>query len=305
MNLNQLYYFRELAEKQQYTQASNNLFISQPTLSLSIKQLEKELHCKLFIHNGRYVKLTKYGRQFYNTVVNSLNILDTGTRQLTQAISQDEGNINLACIPTSVGNLMPHIVTEYLQQVEKAPHFIYHDSPSLQICNGIKNGWYDIGICSYVAGFDNFTFIPLYTEEVIAICSKDNDLAQINEITPEELRGESIITYTKDITIGKDITNALLSQASDLMIANSMHDELAIAGQVLSNNMVGIVANTIYLEGFNLHKIKLLNIPTDTRQVYLVFNPESITSSTSLDFIDWLKANKSQINEKLHKKRDI
>lgn len=305
MNLNQLYYFRELAEKRQYTQAANDLYISQPTLSLSIKQLEKELNCKLFIHNGRYVKLTKYGRLFYDTVVNSLDTLDTGTRRLSQIISQDAGNINLACIPTSVGTLMPHIVKEYMQEVEKAPHFIYHDSPSLQICNGIKNGWYDIGICSYVPGFENFTFIPLYTEEVIAICSEDNDLAKIKEITPEELRGESIITYSKDITIGKDITSALLAQASDLMVVNSMHDELAIAGQVLSNNMVGIVANTIYLEGFNLHKIKLLNIPDNTRQVYLVYDPEQITSDTSIDFIDWLKTNKSQINKKLHKKRDI
>ncbi|MBA1393711.1 LysR family transcriptional regulator [Lactobacillus sp. XV13L] len=42
MNLNQLYYFRELADQRQYTKAADNLFISQPTLSVSIKQLENE-----------------------------------------------------------------------------------------------------------------------------------------------------------------------------------------------------------------------------------------------------------------------
>ena len=43
MNLSQLYYFRKLAEVKHYTHAAEELFISQPTLSNSISQLEKEL----------------------------------------------------------------------------------------------------------------------------------------------------------------------------------------------------------------------------------------------------------------------
>ena len=89
MNLNQLYYFRELAEQRKYTKAAENLFISQPTLSVSIKQLEEELNCKLFKHSGRYVVLTKYGRQFYNTVVSALATLDQGKKKLKQTIIQD------------------------------------------------------------------------------------------------------------------------------------------------------------------------------------------------------------------------
>ena len=43
MNLSQLYYFRKLAEVEHYTHAAEELFISQPTLSNSISQLEREL----------------------------------------------------------------------------------------------------------------------------------------------------------------------------------------------------------------------------------------------------------------------
>ena len=64
MNLSQLYYFRKLAEVKHYTHAAEELFISQPTLSNSISQLEKELGIPLFKREGRTIKLTRYGAEF-------------------------------------------------------------------------------------------------------------------------------------------------------------------------------------------------------------------------------------------------
>lgn len=297
MNLNQLYYFKELADKRQYTKAADNLYISQPTLTVSIKQLEKELNCKLFRHSGRYVTLTKYGRIFYETVVSCLNTLENGKKKIHQTIRRDQGNISIACIPTLVGTLLPVLIKEYNRQADNAPHFIIHDNPSYQVCQGIKQDRYDIGICSYVDDFKEFTYIPFYTQEIVAIVSKDSDLAKISEITHEELRGENIITYTQDITIGQDVTNALLASASDLKITNRLHDELAIAGQVIANNLVGVVANTVYLGGFNIHKIKL-DLPADTRQLYLVYDPSRNLSPEMTDFIDFIKSKIDDLKER-------
>ncbi|WP_241428017.1 LysR family transcriptional regulator [Clostridium saccharobutylicum] len=48
MNLNQLYYFKKLAQLQHFTQAAKELYITQPTLSGSISSLEEELGVELF-----------------------------------------------------------------------------------------------------------------------------------------------------------------------------------------------------------------------------------------------------------------
>lgn len=61
MNLSQLYYFRKLAELEHYGKASEELFITQPSLSNSIGNLEKELGVPLFERVGRNVRLTSYG----------------------------------------------------------------------------------------------------------------------------------------------------------------------------------------------------------------------------------------------------
>lgn len=78
MNLQQLYYFRKLAEVQHYTEAAKALYITQPSLSDSIASLESELSVALFQKKGRNVQLTKYGEEFSQYVNQSLEILEHG-----------------------------------------------------------------------------------------------------------------------------------------------------------------------------------------------------------------------------------
>ena len=76
LSLSQLYNFKKLAETQHMTRAAKELYITQPTLSLSIKALEHELGVPLFFRDGRQIKLTKHGRDFYADVAGVLSDLD-------------------------------------------------------------------------------------------------------------------------------------------------------------------------------------------------------------------------------------
>lgn len=64
MNLQQLEYFKVIAETKKITAASNQLSISQPALSKAISKLEEELDVQLFERDGRNIKITKYGEVF-------------------------------------------------------------------------------------------------------------------------------------------------------------------------------------------------------------------------------------------------
>ena len=59
MNLNQLYYFNELVKQHQFSSATKRLHISQPSLSNSIKTLEKELHYNLIERRNGRIELTE------------------------------------------------------------------------------------------------------------------------------------------------------------------------------------------------------------------------------------------------------
>ena len=78
MNLSQLYYFRKLAELEHFGQAAKELFITQPSLSNSISNLEKELGVTLFERIGRGVRLTQCGSKFYDHIQLALQEVDKG-----------------------------------------------------------------------------------------------------------------------------------------------------------------------------------------------------------------------------------
>ena len=64
MNLQQLTYFHKIAERKNYTKASQELSVSQSNLSHSMSKLEEELGVPLFVKNGRNIEVTVHGKKF-------------------------------------------------------------------------------------------------------------------------------------------------------------------------------------------------------------------------------------------------
>ncbi|CAM3151700.1 LysR family transcriptional regulator [Lactiplantibacillus plajomi] len=291
MNLNQLYYFRTLAEYQHYTKAAAHLYISQPSLSNAMKSLEKELGCVLFKKTGRNIQLTEYGRMFYNTTCSTLNILDEGKRELQQKIKSDAGIINVACIPTSIGTRLPNMIKDFQSRDVGSPYFTLHDEFSGPILEGLSNGRYDVGICSQDVHYSDLSFIPLFSEPIVVIVAPDHPLAKETHLEPEQLRPYDLVTYLKNTPIGHAVRDELNAKCPNLTFAESLDSEVTIAGQVATNHSVGVVANTMFLDAFNIKRIPL-DVPADTRMVYIAYNHTRQISPVLQKFIDFLKATK-------------
>ena len=87
MKLHQLRYFQCLSHYLHYRKASEALYISQPTLSFAIKELEKELVVALFKKEGRTIQLSQEGKIFLDYVSKSLQILDEGIHAIPTVIN--------------------------------------------------------------------------------------------------------------------------------------------------------------------------------------------------------------------------
>lgn len=129
MNLQQLYYFRKLAEVQHYTKAAKALYITQPSLSDSIASLEHELSVSLFQKKGRGVQLTKYGQEFYEYVNQALGILEHGIAIMKEKSDLVTGTIDVGCIPTLLGDFLPNALDLYHEKHPQVSFNIFHKSP--------------------------------------------------------------------------------------------------------------------------------------------------------------------------------
>ena len=208
MNLPQLYYFRKLAEVQHYTEAAKALYITQPSLSDSIASLEKELGVSLFQKKGRNIQLTKYGKEFYQYVSESLGILEHGISLIKEKSGHISGSIDIGCIPTLLGDFLPEALELYHEKNPLATINIYHGM-SIEVAQGVSSGKYDIGFCSMVDDMPDLVFVPITYQELIAIVQNNHPLADRGAMYLSDLNGYRLTTYRDTIPIGKVVYKLL------------------------------------------------------------------------------------------------
>ena len=113
MHLRQLEYFYVLAKMEHCTKASEKLYITQPSLSHAISELEKELGTKLFERVGRNIHLNKHGRCFLPHVEKALAELKIGEKELLMLSDPSKGQINLGYITPLSFRFVPKIISAF------------------------------------------------------------------------------------------------------------------------------------------------------------------------------------------------
>lgn len=95
MNEQQLHYFIKVAEKQNLTLAAQELIISPPALTATLRRLEKELGCQLFDRSGRNIILNTRGQILLQYAKTALNALDTARAEITLAQQRSNTRLNI------------------------------------------------------------------------------------------------------------------------------------------------------------------------------------------------------------------
>ena len=288
MNLQQLYYFRKLAEVQHYTEAAKALYITQPSLSDSIASLEHELSVSLFQRKGRGIQLTKYGQEFYEYVNQALGILEHGIAAVREKSDSVTGTIDIGCIPTLLGDFLPNALDLYHEKCPQVSFNIFHEK-SIPIAEGVSAGTYDIGLCSMVENKDDLVFVPITYQELVVIVRNDHPLAVHDSIELTALKGYMLSTYRDTIPIGKTIRKILKEKGMEAVY--SYDDEISIAGRINHSSKTAIVADTPFLKQFdNLKKIHLTDVPKDTRMLYLVYSKKNFITAAVEAFANFMVA---------------
>lgn len=288
MNLQQLYYFRKLAEVQHYTEAAKALYITQPSLSDSIASLEHELSVSLFQKKGRGVQLTKYGQEFYEYVNQALGILEHGIAAVREKSDSVTGTIDIGCIPTLLGDFLPNALDLYHEKCPQVSFNIFNEK-SIPVAEGVSAGTYDIGLCSMVENKDDLVFVPITYQELVVIVRNDHPLAVHDSIELTALKGYMLSTYRDTIPIGKTIRKILKEKGMEAVY--SYDDEISIAGRINHSSKTAIVADTPFLKQFdNLKKIHLTDVPKDTRMLYLVYSKKNFITAAVEAFANFMVA---------------
>ncbi len=117
MNLDDIRYFRKVAETLNVTRASEALGITQPALSYSLKRLENEIGDELIIRKKNGVELSKLGEEFYKRSVNLINEWENIQNLITSEGEDAKGEFSIGIHPSvalySLDKFLPHLTKEF------------------------------------------------------------------------------------------------------------------------------------------------------------------------------------------------
>lgn len=145
MNINLEYYkiFYEVAKEQNITKASENLNISQPAISKTIKLLEEKLGGTLFVRTKKGVILTEEGKEFYSYITKAMEYINSAENKFSDLINLETGVIKIGINSTLTKEFLLPYLEIFNKSYPKIDIQITNDITS-HLINELKNGLIDI-----------------------------------------------------------------------------------------------------------------------------------------------------------------
>ncbi|PWC09988.1 LysR family transcriptional regulator [Brenneria roseae subsp. americana] len=286
MNLKQLHYFKRLAEKQHYTEAASSLFIAQPSLSHAISELEKELGVTLFEKSGRNVRITQCGKIFLPYVENALLELENGRLALRQMSGSQNDTISLAFIYTMGETVVPQLIDRFIHiPGNENKRFCFYQGTTSSIVQDLKAGKFDLAICSHVPEEPEVEFIPLISQELVLVTSRNHPLAQRHEseIALEDTIAYPFIFFSQKSGLRQFIDKMFMQKKLIPEIACYVEEDTAMVGLVSINYGIAIMPRISTLSHSNVHVMHIRD-PGPTRYIYLATRKDQTLSSAAQAF---------------------
>lgn len=291
MNLYHLRYFVTLAHLEHYTKASQELSITQPSLSNAISLLEEELGVRLFEKEGRNIVLTKYGKIFLNSVEKSLDILDSSVKELKMT-GLGDGKIDLGFLRTLGTYFVPDVCQNFIENnPNREIGFNFNTvATTSDIIDDLKNKKYDLAFCSKIEKEKSIEYIPIASQKLVLIVPKNHPLASKNSVDLRESIAYPQIIFSERSGL-RSVVNKLFEKINEKpTIAYEVEEDQVIAGLVSKNFGIAVVPYMNILDSMDV-KILEIESPAWERNFYLATLKDSYLSPIVRDFKNFIIEN--------------
>lgn len=168
LTLKQLRYFEALAQQGHFGRAAEICAISQPALSMQIKELEHSLGAPLFERGPRQVRLTDFGENFAERVRGILRSVDELGDLARASVGQLAGQLRIGVIPTIGPYLLPKILSE-LTSAYPSLDLHVRETVTSRLITELAEGRIDMAILALPVSEPSLEEVPLFDEEFVLI----------------------------------------------------------------------------------------------------------------------------------------
>ncbi|HEW2087896.1 TPA: LysR family transcriptional regulator [Streptococcus pneumoniae] len=204
MNIQQLRYVVAIANSGTFREAAEKMYVSQPSLSISVRDLEKELGFKIFRRTSSGTFLTRRGMEFYEKTQELVKGFDIFQNQYANP-EEEKDEFSVA---SQHYDFLPPTITAFSERYPDYKNFRIFESTTVQILDEVAQGHSEIGII-YLnnqnkkgimqrvekLGLEVIELIPFHTHIYLR---EGHPLAQKDELVMEDLADLPTVRFTQE-----------------------------------------------------------------------------------------------------------
>ncbi|HEU7339154.1 TPA: LysR family transcriptional regulator [Streptococcus pneumoniae] len=204
MNIQQLRYVVAIANSGTFREAAEKMYVSQPSLSISVRDLEKELGFKIFRRTSSGTFLTRRGMEFYEKSQELVKGFDIFQNQYANP-EEEKDEFSVA---SQHYDFLPPTITAFSERYPDYKNFRIFESTTVQILDEVAQGHSEIGIISLnnqnkkgimqrveKLGLEVIELIPFHTHIYLR---EGHPLAQKEELVMEDLADLPTVRFTQE-----------------------------------------------------------------------------------------------------------
>ncbi len=209
--LRHIHAFLAVARRGNFTRAAADLHVSQPALTVQIRQLESALGLRLFDRNNRRVAITQLGRElvapFERVVLDIQTIVDSAH----DFSAHRRGVVTVACLPSIGAGLLPRAIARLTDRHDGIVVRV-RDGVAARVSDLVRSGEADFGISSGGRVDRDLVEQPLFVDRLAAFVQDDHRLGGRRSVTLRELADYPLILTDKDSSV-RELIDRRIEQA--------------------------------------------------------------------------------------------
>ncbi len=202
MEIRVLRYFLTVAREESFSRAAEALFLSQPTLSRQIREMEEEMGVQLFSRNSRNVQLTQEGQRLRIRAQEILDLVDKTQEEFANLEGEIAGDVYIGCGETQHMRQIAKVAIP-MQQEHPGIHFNLYSAYADDVAEKLDKGLLDFGLMFEPFDMRKYeTMLLPFTDTVGFLMQESHPLAKLKSVRMADLGNTPLLMPSQGQSIG-------------------------------------------------------------------------------------------------------
>ena len=288
MNFRKLKIFFETAKCLNMTKVAKSMYISQPSISQAIAELESDLDVKLFDRIGKRLYLTHEGEVYFEYSRRILNLYEEANSTIRSSKEGQKGKIVIGASTTIGIYILPELIKEFNELHKNIEISLIIENTQL-IEELIMENKVDIALVEGYVKSDELEVFDIGKDELIFIANPNNPIFSKDKITLKDLEDEKFIMREPGSGTREIIENYLINKGCNYNVYMELGNTEAIKKSVEANLGVSCLSKRSVIEKIENGSLSGLRIKDKKikRMLSLIYHKDKFLSNNIKMFIDY------------------